>query len=159
MIRLAVDNDLDIIMAMIEDGRKHIQSYNIPQWINGYPSNETISEDIKLNRGYVLINENEIVGYFVVLEYDPCYDKIYGKWLNDAPYVAIHRTVTKYFNKGLGTLMFNEIKKKYSHIRVDTHEGNISMNKCLIKNGFTYCGVIKLADGNPRNAYEWIKSL
>lgn len=157
MIRQANINDIDYIMPMIVEGRKHIATYNIPQWINGYPSIETITQDINLKRGYVYIIDNEIVGYFVVLEHDPCYDNIDGEWLNDLPYVAIHRTVTKYFNAGLGSKMLDEIKNIYSHIRIDTHEGNISMNKCLIKNNFIYCGVIKLADGSPRNAYEFIK--
>ena len=155
--RLAKLNDLDIIMDMIVEGRKHIQTYHIPQWINGYPSIETISEDISNNRGYVLLDGDEIVGYYVKIDYDPCYDEIDGAWLSDEPYVAIHRTVTKYFNKGLGSKMFDEIKKEYDHIRVDTHEGNISMNKCLLKNDFKYCGVIYLADGSPRNAYEYKK--
>lgn len=157
MIKNASLNDLDTIMSMIEEGRKHIQSYNISQWINGYPSRETIKEDIDNNRGYLLIDNNEIIGYFVIIEYDPCYDKIDGKWLDDSPYIAVHRAVTKYFNRGLGSKMFNEIKNKYNHIRVDTHEGNISMNKCLLKNDFKFCGVIHLSDNSPRNAYEYIK--
>ena len=155
--RLANNNDIDIIMNMIEDGRKHIQSYNIPQWINGYPSTDTILEDIDDNRGYVLLDGDEIVGYYVKIDYDPCYDKIDGNWINDEPYVAIHRTVTKYFNRGLGSKMFDEIKKEYDHIRVDTHEGNISMNKCLLKNDFKYCGIITLKTGSLRNAYEYTK--
>ena len=158
MIKKAQLKDLDIIMSMIIEGRKHIQSYGIPQWINGYPSIDTISEDINNGRGYLLIDNDEIIGYFVKIDYDPCYDKIDGAWINDEPYVAIHRTVTKYFNKGLGSKMFDEIKMKYDHIRVDTHEGNISMNKCLLKNDFKYCGVIYIADGSPRNAYEFVRS-
>ena len=157
MIRLVTLNDLNIIMSMIVEGRKKIAEYNIPQWINGYPSIETITEDINLNRGYVLIENDEIIGYYVMLQHDPCYDVIDGKWINDTPYVAIHRTVTKYFNRGMGSKMFDEIKKEHNHIRVDTHEGNVSMNKCLLKNNFKYCGVIKLQDGSPRNAYEYIK--
>ena len=157
MIKQASLNELDIIMSMIYEGRKHIQTYGIPQWINGYPSKELISDDINSGKGYLLIEDDEIVGYFVKVDYDSCYDVIEGKWLNDSPYVAIHRTVTKYFNNGLGSKMFDEIKKEYSHIRVDTHEGNISMNKCLLKNGFTYCGVIHTSDGSPRNAYEYTK--
>lgn len=157
MIKNASLNDLDTIMSMIEEGRKHIQSYNIPQWINGYPSRETIKEDIDNNRGYLVIDNNETIGYFVIIEYDPCYDEIDGKWLDDSPYIAVHRTVTKYFNRGLGSKMFDEIKNKYKHIRVDTHESNISMNKCLLKNDFKYCGVIHLSDNSPRNAYEYIK--
>lgn len=156
-IRKASLNDLDIIMNMISNGRNHIQEYHINQWVNGYPSKEVIIEDINTNKGYVLLDEKEIVGYFAKLDHDECYDKIDGSWINDSPYVAIHRTVTKYFNSGLGSKMFDEIKKKYDHIRVDTHKGNISMNKCLLKNNFKYCGIIYLKDGNPRNAYEYIK--
>lgn len=155
-IRKANLNDLDIIMNMISNGREHIQEYNIKQWVNGYPSKELITEDINANRGYVLLDENETVGYFAKLEYDECYDKIDGAWISNEPYVAIHRTVTKYFNKGLGSKMFDEIKKEHKHIRVDTHEGNVSMNKCLLKNEFKYCGVIYLKDGDPRNAYEYV---
>lgn len=155
MIRQARIEDLDTIMSMISDGREHIASYNIPQWINGYPSCDVIQKDIGNKSGFVFIEDDEIVGYFVVINHDPCYDNIDGEWLYDEPYVAIHRTVTKYFNRGLGTKMFNEIKNIYSHIRIDTHVGNVSMNKCLVKNDFKYCGVIKLADGSPRVAYEY----
>ena len=155
-IRKANLNDLDIIMNMISNGREHIQEYNIKQWVNGYPSKELITEDINTNRGYVLLDGNEIIGYFAKLEYDECYDKIDGAWISNEPYVAIHRTVTKYFNKGLGSKMFDEIKKEHKHIRVDTHEGNVSMNKCLLKNEFKYCGIIYLKDGDPRNAYEYV---
>ena len=111
--RHATLNDIDLIMDMIDKGRKHIQEYNIPQWTNGYPSRGLIIEDINTNKGYVLLNEEEIVGYFVKLEYDECYDKIDGSWKSTEPYVAIHRTVTKYFNRGLGSKMFDEIKKEY----------------------------------------------
>ena len=150
-------SDIDTIMNMIEKGREHIQDYHIEQWINGYPSKDVIIEDINNNRGYVLLDDEEIVGYYVVLNYDECYENIEGKWLSDEPYVAIHRTVTKDFNKGLGSKMFDEIKKEYKHIRVDTHEGNVSMNKCLLKNNFKYCGIIHIKDGSPRNAYEYIE--
>ena len=156
-IKLATLDNLDIIMDMIDKGRKHIQEYNIEQWINGYPSNELITEDINSSRGYILLDNEEIVGYFVKLNYDKGYDKIDGSWINNEPYVAIHRTVTKYFNKGLGSKMFDEIKKEHKHIRVDTHAGNISMNKCLLKNGFKYCGTRYIEDGSPRNAYEYIE--
>lgn len=154
--KLATLNDLDIIMDMISLGRKHIQEYNIDQWVNGYPSRGLIEEDINNNIGYILLDNDEIVGYFVKLDYDECYDKIEGSWMSNEPYVAIHRTVTKTFNKGLGSKIFDEIKKEHKHIRVDTHEGNISMNKCLLKNGFKYCGIIHIKDGSPRNAYEYI---
>lgn len=157
LIRLANLDDLDIIMQMIENGRAHIQTYHIDQWINGYPSVETISEDINLKRGYLLTDNDEILAYYVVLNHDECYDVIDGKWLDESEYVAIHRVAVRDTQSGLGTKLFTELKNRHNHIRVDTHEGNISMNKCLLKNDFKYCGVIHLKDGAPRNAYEYTK--
>ena len=155
-IRNAELSDLKIIMEMIDKGRSHISAYGIDQWQDGYPNEDTIREDIELKRGFILLKEDEIIGYYTKIDHDPCYDKIEGKWLVDEPYVAIHRTVVREFNKGYGSLMMAELKKRYCHIRIDTHEGNISMNKCLIKNGFVYCGIIYLASGDARNAYEFI---
>lgn len=156
-IRKATDKDIDTILEMIENGRKHIRTYNISQWVNGYPSRQTISDDILNDLAYVFIIDEKIQGYCAILNHDKCYDEIDGKWQNNGPYIAVHRMVTNGFNKGLGSLFFDELKKTYSHIRIDTHEGNISMNKCLLKNNFIYCGIIKLESGNLRNAYEYIK--
>lgn len=149
-------DDTKIIIDMIENGRKHIQTFSIDQWINGYPNLDTIINDINNDIGYVCVLNDEIVGYFALLEYDECYEYIEGKWLNDSKYVAVHRCVVSNFDKGLGSLLFTQLKKRYDHIRVDTHIGNISMNKCLLKNGFKKCGTIYLKDGSPRIGYEYL---
>ena len=39
-------------------------------------------------------------------------------------------------------------------VKVDTHKGNIPMRKMLERNGFVYCGIIYLATGEERVAYE-----
>jgi len=36
---------------------------------------------------------------------------------------------------------------------VDTHEDNQTMQALLGKHGFSYCGIIHLANGDPRMAY------
>ena len=46
--------------------------------------------------------------------------------------------------------------EKISHLRIDTHEDNIVMQHLIIKNGFRKCGIIHIADGSPRIAYEKI---
>ena len=33
---------------------------------------------------------------------------------------------------------------------------NKVMQHCILKEGFTYQGIISLEDGSPRLAYEWI---
>ena len=42
------------------------------------------------------------------------------------------------------------------HLRADTHEANVTMQRCLERAGFVRCGVIHVADGTPRLAYEKI---
>jgi RimJ/RimL family protein N-acetyltransferase len=39
-------------------------------------------------------------------------------------------------------------------IRIDTHADNKTMQSLLRKYGFTYCGIIHLANGDPRLAFQ-----
>ena len=39
-------------------------------------------------------------------------------------------------------------------VRADTHADNKIMQHILEKNGFTKCGIIHVADGTPRIAYQ-----
>jgi RimJ/RimL family protein N-acetyltransferase len=41
-------------------------------------------------------------------------------------------------------------------LRIDTHRGNVVMRRMLEKNGFRFCGVIYLENGDERVAYEKI---
>ena len=43
-----------------------------------------------------------------------------------------------------------------ANVRVDTHEDNKPMQHLIAKAGFAYCGVIHLADGDPRLAYQLV---
>ena len=43
---------------------------------------------------------------------------------------------------------------RYPHLRIDTHQNNRPMRTLIPRAGFAYCGVIHLADGSPRLAYE-----
>ncbi len=44
--------------------------------------------------------------------------------------------------------------KEIKHLRIDTHQDNKIMQHVILKNGFTYCGIIYTGDGSPRLAYE-----
>jgi hypothetical protein len=46
---------------------------------------------------------------------------------------------------------------KDSNIRIDTHGDNHIMQHVIKKYGFTYCGIIYLASGDERLAYQLIK--
>ena len=41
-----------------------------------------------------------------------------------------------------------------SNIRIDTHRDNHIMQHCISRYGFTYCGIIYLASGDQRLAYQ-----
>ena len=41
-------------------------------------------------------------------------------------------------------------------IRIDTHADNLRMRGLIESAGFTYCGVITVADGTERVAYEQV---
>ena len=89
---------------------------------------------------------------------DPTYHRIdFGSWKSDAPYAVIHRIAVKHHGKGIIDFCFNECFRLQGNLRIDTHRDNIPMQKCLIRNGFEYCGVIYLANGDERLAYQKTK--
>lgn len=160
-IRKATTQDLDCIMQVIDAARNLMRTNgNHTQWINGYPSAEVIMNDINQNIGYVCINDTEIVGYFSFLKGDnpePTYNIIDdGKWLNNEPYGVIHRLASNGKVKGVAQACFDYCFKQINNIRVDTNNNNLPMQNFFKKYGFTYCGVIYVADGSPRDAFQMV---
>ena len=45
-----------------------------------------------------------------------------------------------------------------SNIRIDTHKDNAIMQHNIVKHGFRYCGIIHLASGDERLAYQKLKT-
>lgn len=164
IIAKAVPLDVERIMEIVDDAKAYLKSQGVNQWQDGYPNADSFNEDIKNDRLYVVKDNELVVGVFALVTYEPTYDVVYdGSWLGKGDYIAVHRIAVAPDRKGNGVarFMFDELKKKYSCIRVDTHRQNTSMNKCLLNNGFKYCGIIHLARDSEsdiiRLAYEYIK--
>ena len=161
-IRNATPEDLSSILTIYDDARAYMrQSGNMTQWSGGYPSEELIRNDIESGRFFVCVedgNNPEILAvFFFRVGEDPTYREIYeGKWLNDAPYGVIHRiAVSKNSHgKGVAAFCFDFCSSLCDNVRIDTHRDNIPMQRALGKNGFHYCGIIHLENGDPRVAYE-----
>jgi hypothetical protein len=135
-------------------------SGNLHQWDNGYPSEAVIESDIQKNGGFVVENDDKIVGYFAFLPSpDPTYAKIYeGEWLDDKqPYHIIHRIASYPDVHGIFNYIIDYCFSHDANIRIDTHRDNKIMQHNLQKHGFTYCGIIYLASGDERLAYQRIK--
>ena len=139
--------DVPRIMVLIEEARGIMRSCgNMNQWIGGYPSQETIENDISNGHCYVCAEQGgEVIASFAFIPGpEPTSKEIYeGQWLDDKPYYVVHRLASTASSHGVaGTL------------RIDTHRDNVIMRHVIDRYGFTYCGIIYLANGDERLAYQ-----
>lgn len=159
-IRSAQLSDLDRLMEIFSHARSFMASVgNANQWINGYPSRELISQEITARHCYACEDEqSKVIGTFCfVPSPDPYYAVIEdGAWLNDDPYYVIHRIASDGSRKGIGTFCLDWCAGQYPNLRADTHQDNIVMQKLLIRNGFVRCGIVHVANGTERIAYQKI---
>ena len=146
-----------IIQQAIE--RRKIDGSN--QWQDGYPNLEVIQKDIEKGHGYVLTEEKNIIGYCAVLVNDePAYEKIQGKWLTNDTFVVFHRIAIseKYLRKGFAKMIIESIedfalKNNIFSIKVDTNFDNFAMLKTFEKLDYTFCGEVYFR-GGQRKAFE-----
>ena len=160
MIRNAIESDLLEIKSIVAKARELMKSSgNINQWVDGYPSIDVLLSDIRSGNAYLLLRENKAVAYFAMIDGpDPTYNLITkGSWLNDNSYGVLHRVESNGEAKGVFKEILLYASEHYSNIRIDTHHDNKIMQRLLEQNEFVYCGIIFLADGSPRLAYQRIK--
>jgi len=158
-VRDAVPEDFERIMEIYRFAQDFmIRTGNPTQWGHAYPSPELVQEDIRQKACKVICDETGIHGVFAQFDQpDPTYAKIEdGAWLNDAPYVTIHRVAGDGQVHGLFQCAANYGKSRCQNVRVDTHPDNLVMQRQITKNGFVKCGTIHVADGSPRFAYQWV---
>ena len=157
-IRKANSRDIPEIMAVLEAAKGIMRrSGNQHQWVNGYPSEDVIMSDIELGYGYVVEAEGKTAGYFAFIPSpEPTYAKIYeGAWLDDErPYHVVHRIGSLPEVHGVFKAVLDWCFTMDPVIRIDTHRDNSIMRHCIEAYGFTYCGIIYLASGDERLAYQ-----
>ncbi|SFG43441.1 N-acetyltransferase [Oribacterium sp. WCC10] len=157
-VRYGTDHDYDRIMEIYRYAQDYmIQSGNPNQWGHFYPESSLIKSDIQNGLCRVIFDEDGIHGVFALLEgTEPTYQHIEnGEWLNDEPYVTIHRIAGDGLAHGLLRCAVDYCKVTSPNIRIDTHNNNHVMQRQIEKNGFKKCGTIYVADGSPRIAYHW----
>ena len=165
IIREAKPTDIPEIMQVIEAAKKIMRSSgNMHQWGDGYPSEAVIISDMEKHGGFVLEegdgedqSTGRIVGYFAFLSSpEPTYSKIYdGEWLDDVQfYHVVHRIASYPDVHGIFCDIMDFSFSHDANIRIDTHKDNRIMQHNIEKHGFTYCGIIYLANGDERLAYQ-----
>lgn len=157
-IRKALTTDLPFIMAIYENAREFMkQNGNPTQWIAGYPGEELISGDISAGVFYVCEENDSIVGVFAfIIGSEPTYQHIQdGKWNSDEVYGTIHRLASDGKTRGIAKACFDFCRSHCRYLRIDTHKDNLPMQAAIEKYGFTRCGIIHVANGTERIAFDW----
>ncbi len=157
IIRKTTEADIKEAVKIYEIAREYMRASGNPdQWQNGYPSEDDVRADISSGGSFVCEDNGEIVGVFYFMpENDPTYKTIYhGEWKNALPYAVIHRIAVKYQGRGLVKTCFDYCYGQHKNLKIDTHRDNLPMQKALSKNGFEYCGIIYLENGDERLAYQ-----
>lgn len=156
-IRKSRVEDLERIMPVYEGAKRYMRNEgNMSQWTGGYPSEEVILRDIAAGNHYIAERENgEVLAVFTfIIGEDPTYRVIEGKWLDDAPYGTIHRIASTGAVSGMLGKCVDFCFSLIPNIRIDTHADNRSMLAGVTWLGFERCGIIYLADGSPRVAFQ-----
>lgn len=164
IIRKAVIGELDTLMSLFEKAKGIMRaSGNTRQWGCSYPSAEVVAKDILSQVCYVACDDvtGEIIATMALIPGpDPTYSRIYdGSWPDDGSYYVIHRIAAAEPGRGVAVKMLDFAFSLSPVIRVDTHRDNCIMHHLLCKYGFSFCGVIHLANGDPRDAYSMTKRL
>lgn len=155
-IRKANRSDIGGIMQIIEAARLFMRSYgNMTQWADGYPEESLMLSEIEAGHCLVVESGNRAVATFcLIVGNDPTYAEIDGAWLDDAPYAVIHRLASDQSVRGIAKACLDWSFSQCDNIRIDTHHDNIILQKLLKNYGFSYCGIIRLTNGDPRLAYQ-----
>ena len=161
MIRLAEAGDIPAILKIFEAARGYMRSHgNKVQWVNGYPGEELLRNDVERAQLYVMEDEDgRPYGAFAfIIGPDPTYAYIEnGSWLDDSEYGTIHRLGSDGVHKDVFRECMDYCKEQIPHLRLDTHAVNATLQHLARREGFVERGVIYVQDGTPRVAFEWLK--
>ena len=143
----------DAIQRRKEDGSN--------QWQDGYPNMDVVKNDIERKIGFVLTQNDNIIGYTaVIINDEPDYINIEGKWLTNQEFMVYHRVAIskKFLAKGMAKKMMKLIEeyalsKNIYSLKADTNHDNKPMLKIFEKMGYSFCGTVHIRQ-SPRKAYE-----
>ena len=157
-IRKATPADLPALREVFAAAKAIMRADgNSRQWAGAYPDDAAVLRDIAGGWGHVLVEGGRIAGYFALIPSpEPTYSHIEGgAWLDDTlPYYVIHRIASVPDVHGVFAATVRYAASICRNIRIDTHRDNKIMQHNLTRHGFSYCGIIYLANGDERLAYQ-----
>ena len=168
--QLAKLEHLEELCVITDEAKAQLKGLGLDQWQKGYPNREVWMQDMEQEVTWVALEDGAVLGAFAFFTApDASYAKIEGEWKtgDDSPYASVHRVCVsdKCKGKGVAGQMFAYAcqmakEKGMPSVRIDTHGGNMPMQRALTKFGFERCGIIYLVDGSeagdPRVAFEYV---
>ncbi|MFD2144339.1 GNAT family N-acetyltransferase [Mucilaginibacter antarcticus] len=102
--RKAELSDIMPIWDILQSAIQRRKNDGSEQWQDGYPNKEIITTDIERGEGFVLLDDEMVIGYTAIIaNNEPAYDDIKSEWLTSGDYVVVHRVALSenYLGKGL----------------------------------------------------------
>ncbi len=161
-VRPATTDDLPAMRRMYDHSRALMRANgNATQWVNGYPDEALLRDDIARGVSFVIEEAADgdltPIGCFAfIVGDDPSYHIIeQGSWSeNEVPYGTIHRLACAPNRHGVAACCLEFCDRHAPSLRLDTHKDNLVMQHIAASAGFSYRGIIHVADGTPRLAYQ-----
>ena len=152
-IRLANTSDTNRIFEIYEYARAYMKAHGNPyQWGDDRPEKSLTKDDIKNQRCYVMEDEGNIFACFVfTIGFEKEYE---AKFPSNDKYGVIHRVASDGSKSGIVERIVDFAKGKVNLLRIDTHEDNKTMQRCIERQNFKRLGIIYLEDKSPRILYE-----
>lgn len=152
-IRLANTSDTNRIFEIYEYARAYMKAHGNPyQWGDDRPEKSLTKDDIKNQRCYVMEDEGHIFTCFVfTIGFEKAYE---AKFPSKVEYGVIHRVASDGSKSGIVEQIVDFAKGKVNFLRIDTHEDNKTMQKCIERQNFKKLGIIYLEDKSARILYE-----
>ena len=159
LIDQAKPQDIEALLTVLAEGREALGLLGIDQWQDGYPTRTLIADDLRRAISYKAMDlaTGRIVGT-VAIDFagEKTYDIIDGAWLTDstsktARYGVVHRIAVRAQARRRGVA--RELIEKAlalgrargaESLRIDTHPGNVPMQRFIESCGFDYCGIIQI---------------
>lgn len=159
--RKATMDDASIVWEILQQAILKRKEEGSNQWQDGYPNPDIVKRDVEKEVAFVLLVDEKITGYLAILINDePGYENLEGKWLTNTDYVVFHRVAIakEFLGKGLSKKMMDFIENyalqnNIFSIKADTNFDNTAMLHVFKNRGYVRCGKVYFRN-SPREAYE-----
>jgi ribosomal protein S18 acetylase RimI-like enzyme len=149
-IRLATQDDLPALMALVRRVVPLMLAAGNRQWDEGYPNRSVFERDIVLEQLWVVEAENGIAGVAALtMDQEPEYAQ--ANWDMAAKALVVHRLAVDPAFRGAGVasaLMQKAeevaVEREFAVVRVDTNTENAATQRLFPKLGYRLAGEIGL---------------